>query len=204
MRRILPGVAFLLVTAAASPLWATPITGDPVIGVRGREDGSDPSSSRAFFEMGGCPGDLADFFGSDIFCQDFDIVQSVTEITSLTLRFRDDDGLIPSELLFRDTSFFDGFDSFERLEDGFSVRFFFSEGGSLLCPVLEGDDVPCAKGSVIQIYLHVPDGETPRPPYSVSLRAINDEAIPEPGLLALMGLGFMIAGRRLRRRLISR
>jgi hypothetical protein len=203
MRRLVAAVAMILAACAAYPAIASAVPIDPVIGVRGG-GGSEPSDSNAFFTMGGCPADLIGFFGNDVFCLEYDIVQDITSITSLTFQFKDASGLIPNDALFNDESAFNGFDGLEPLDDGFSVRFFFNgEFSSLLCiggggelPVL----VPCAQGSTIQLYLHVPDNETPNPPYSASLRAINDVAVPEPGLLVLMGIGLMLAGRRLRRR----
>jgi hypothetical protein len=188
----------VLLLIAARPVFAGPIT-DPVIGVRGIDSGSEPSNSSEFFTMGGCPSDITSSYGPNVFCLEYDIVQAISEITSITLQFKDASGLIPNTAFTLD-DLFNGFDSFDLLEDGFSVRFFFGEGGNLQCPSGEFESVPCAQNSTIQVYLHVPDDETPNPPYLASLRAINDVAVPEPALLVLMGTGLALLSRRIRRR----
>jgi len=199
----LPLITLLLLAIAAPPAAASLIPIDPVIGVRGVIGGSEPSTSNAFFDMDmeGCP-----IFEDPTFCVEYDILQNISEITSLTFQFMDDNGLIPNELIFPDESTVNGFNVLTRLDDGFSVRLSFDGQGVLLCPSFGGDDivilVPCGQGSTIQAYLIVPPDETPNPPYSASLRAINDIAVPEPGLLVLMGLGLVFAARRLRRRLM--
>lgn len=200
----LPPLSAIVLTALAiQPSIASALPIDPVIGVRGRLSGSEPSNSSAFFPMGACPADLNNFFDPDpVFCLDYEIVQDVTQITSLTFQFMDGSGLIPNDVIFLDDSSFNGFDGLQPLDDGFSVRLFASEG-VLLCPGGDSEfpiPVPCAQGSTIQVYLAVPFPEVPNEPYSASLRAVNDIPVPEPGLLVLMGIGLMLAGRRLRRR----
>lgn len=200
MRRLLPFTSLLLLCTLAQPATASLIPIDPVIGVRGITGGSEPSTSSAFFEMEGCDLD----FDDPTFCLEYDILQSIDGITSLTLQFRDASGLIPNDVIVLDESSLNGFNVLTRLDDGFSVRLSFDGEGVLLCPVIGENEfpilVPCAQGSTIQVYLFVPPHETPNPPYSASLRAINDVAVPEPGLLILMGMGLVLVGRRLRRR----
>jgi hypothetical protein len=202
MRRPLLSSALILAAFAIHPAVASAIPIDPVIGVRGRLTGSEPSTSNAFFTMGGCPGDLVEEFGSsNVFCLEYDILQNVTSINSLTFQFRDASGLIPTSAIFQHDNFdLNGFGGFETLDDGFSVRLF-TTNGPLQCPVFEGEfSVPCALGSTIQVYAGIVSPETPNPPYFASLRAVNDITVPEPGLLVLMGIGLVLAGRRLRRR----
>jgi PEP-CTERM motif len=204
MRRLLPFVAAFLIASAAQPALASIIPIDPIIGVRGKESGSEPSTSNAFFTMGACEGDLNEAF-NDVFCLEYDILQSVSAITSLTFQFRDGSNeLIPHTLIFLDESSFNGFDELFKLDDGFSVQFRFNEGGALQCPVGFEGEFPifddCGQGSTIELYLYIPDGEDVNAPYSASLRAVNDITVPEPGLLILLGTGLVLAGRRLRRR----
>jgi hypothetical protein len=214
MRRLLPIVAFILLTSAASPAMASIIPLDPVIGVRGR-GGSVLSNSNAFFGMEPCAGDFPEGSFPNVFCLEYEIAQNVTEITSLTFQLMDAGGLIPDIFLFNDTSGFNGFPFLTPVGDGFSVRFSFAgpvilfssdynydAPSNLRCQEPEGDGtVPCAQGSHIQLYLTVPLSEgDPRPPYSASLRAVNDISVPEPGLLLLMGTGLALASRRLRSR----
>jgi hypothetical protein len=195
MRRLLPSVALVLAVCAGYPAIASAVPIDPVIGVRGG-GGSEPSDSNEFFQMESC---TVGSYTTDTFCLEYFIVQDVDEITSMTFQFRDASALIPNTVLFPD-GLFNGFEGFLRLEDGISVQLFSDEFASLICG-LEGEfPVPCAQGSTVQVYLHVPDNETPNPPYFASLRAINDVAVPEPGLLVLVGIGLMMAARRLRRR----
>jgi hypothetical protein len=176
------------VTASAVPI-------DPVIGVRGG-GGSEPSDTNEFFQMEPC---TVGTYTTDTFCVEYFIVQAVDQITSMTFQFRDASALIPNNVLFPD-GLFNGFEGFLRLEDGISVELFSGEFAFLVCG-FEGEfPVPCAQGSTVQVYLTVPPGESPNPPYFVSLRAVNDITVPEPGLLVLMGIGLMLAARRLRRR----
>jgi hypothetical protein len=204
MRRPLLSAALILAAFAIYPAVASAIPIDPVIGVRGRLTGSEPSTSNAFFTMGGCPGDLVEEFGSsNVFCLEYDILQNVTSINSLTFQFMDGSGLIPNSAIFQHDNFdLNGFGGFETLDDGFSVRLF-TTNGPLQCPEFDGEFqifVPCAQGSTIQVYAGIVSPETPNPPYSASLRAVNDITVPEPGLLVLMGIGLVLVGHRLRRR----
>jgi hypothetical protein len=198
MRRLLPSVALVLAVCAGYPAIASAVPIDPVIGVRGG-GGSEPSDSNEFFQMESC---TVGSYTTDTFCLEYFIVQDVDEITSMTFQFRDASALIPNTVLFPD-GLFNGFEGFLRLEDGISVQLFSGEFSSLICG-FEGEvPVPCAQGSTVQVYLTVPPGDPggpPNPPYFVSLRAVNDITVPEPGLLVLVGIGLMMAARRLRRR----
>jgi len=226
MKRLL--AAFTVVAALGlvpSSALAGPIVIDPIIGVRGGDVGSTASNNSDFAAMAGgsCGVDLVEHFGAgNVFCESFFIVDPTPppfsessyvppfNVYSVTLRFSDASGGIVNTALFADSdpdrNEFGGFS--RSVADSYAVTLTIPSEGSLSC----GINSPSAEShtTCFQVYLAIPQNETVNGPYGVSLTAINgiqqDPTLapvptPEPGTLALLGLGLAgVAGRRLRRK----